>query len=83
MAVIEGGDGLCVGRYLHVVRLNVESINDKDLSVLLITVVIRNIQMAQTKNLGANKNNHLPGARSLRNEHNKFLFAPTSIWCRG
>ena len=39
MTIVEDGDGLYVGRYLHVVRFNVESLNDKDLSVLLITVV--------------------------------------------
>lgn len=65
MAIVEDGDGLCVGRHLYVVWFNVESLNDKDLSVLLITAVIRNTHMAQTKNLEANMNNDLPGARSL------------------
>ena len=65
MAVVEDGDGLCVGRYSNLVRFNVESLNDKDLSVLLITAVIRNTQLSQIRNLEANKNNDLPGARSL------------------
>ena len=65
MAVVEDGDGLCVGRYSNVVWFNVESLNDKDLSVLLITVVIRTTHMAQTRNLEANKNDYLPGPRSL------------------
>ena len=65
MTIVEDGDGLCVGGHLHVVRFNVESLNDKDLSVLLIMAVIRNTHMAQTKNLEANMNNDLPGARSL------------------
>lgn len=63
MAVVKDGDGLCVGRYANVLRFKVESLNDNDLSVLLITVVIRNTQMAQTRNLEANKKNDLPGAR--------------------
>jgi hypothetical protein len=50
VAIVEDEDGLCVGRYLHVVRFNVESLNDKGLSVLPITVVIKNTHMAQTKN---------------------------------
>jgi phosphotransferase system IIA component len=65
VAVVEDGDGLCVGRYSNLVRFNMESLNDKDLSVLLITVVISNSHTAQTRNLEANKNNDLPGARSL------------------
>ena len=65
MAIVEDGDGLCVGTYSNVVRFNVESLNDKYLSVLLITAGITNIHMSQTRNLETIKNNDLPGARSL------------------
>jgi hypothetical protein len=61
----------------------VESLNDKDLSVLLITVAIRNAHMAQIKILEGTKNTDLPGASSLYEEHYKILFAPTFFWCGG
>ena len=83
MAVVEDGDGPCVSRYLHVVRFNVESLNDEDLSVLLITVVIRNNRMTRTEILEATKNTELPGARNLYKERYKILFAQTSIWRGG